>query len=189
MAGGCANHLVKSMTSLPVTCTHPTIDKRKVMAKAIRYWLMKSEPTTYSIEDLSKEKNKTTFWDGVRNYQARNIMRDEMKVGDKSLFYHSNAKPPGVVGVCRIVKESYPDFSAFDPKDKHFDPKSRQQEPRWFMVDVKLEKRLDRIVSLDEIKGVASLAEMVLVNNSRLSVQPVTKAEFETILKLAAKKA
>ncbi|MCH2183593.1 MAG: EVE domain-containing protein [Mariniblastus sp.] len=157
------------------------------MAKKLRYWLMKSEPTTYSIDDLSKEKNKTTHWDGVRNYQARNIMRDEMKVGDKALFYHSNAKPPGVAGVCRIVKESYPDFTAFDPKDKHFDPKSNQQEPRWFMVDIKLEKKFSRIVSLDEIKAVKALSKMVLVNNSRLSVQPVTKSEFETILKLASK--
>ncbi len=158
------------------------------MAKAIQYWLMKSEPTTYSIEDLSKEKNKTTHWDGVRNYQARNIMRDRMKKGDKALFYHSNAKPPGVVGVCRIVKESYPDFTAFDPKDKHYDPKSQQSDPRWFMVDIKLEKCLNRIVSLNEIKQVASLADMVLLNNSRLSVQPVTRAEFETILKLSTKK-
>ena len=157
------------------------------MAKKIRYWLMKSEPTVYSIDDLSKEKNKTTHWDGVRNYQARNILRDEMKVGDKALFYHSNAKPPGVAGVCRIVKESYPDFTAFDPKDKHFDPKSNQQEPRWFMVDIKLEKKFSRLVSLDEIKSVSALSKMVLVNNSRLSVQPVTKGEFETILKLASK--
>ena len=160
----------------------------EAMAKAIQYWLMKSEPTTYSIEDLSKEKNKTTHWDGVRNYQARNIMRDRMKKGDKALFYHSNAKPPGVVGVCRIVKESYPDFTAFDPKDKHYDPKSQQSDPRWFMVDIKLEKCLNRIVSLNEIKQVASLADMVLLNNSRLSVQPVTRAEFETILKLSTKK-
>ena len=156
------------------------------MTKAIRYWLMKSEPNAYSITDLSKEKKKTTFWDGVRNYQARNIMRDEMKVGDRALFYHSNAKPPGVVGVCKIVKEAYPDFSAFDPKDKHYDPKSRKDEPRWFMVDIKLEKIFDRIVSLDEIKGVRALSKMVLVNSSRLSVQPVTKAEFDTILKLAS---
>ena len=109
-----------------------------------------------------------------------------MKIGDRALFYHSNAKPPGVVGVCKIVKEAYPDFSAFDPKDKHYDPKSRKDEPRWFMVDIKLEKTFDRIVSLDEIKGVRALSKMVLVNNSRLSVQPVTKAEFDTILKLAS---
>ncbi|MEM7454792.1 MAG: EVE domain-containing protein [Planctomycetota bacterium] len=152
---------------------------------ATQYWLMKTEPGTYSIDDLANEKNKTTCWDGVRNYQARNIMRDQMKKGDKVLVYHSNAKPPGVVGTARIVKESYVDHTAFDKKDKHYDPKSNRESPRWFMVDIKLEKKLKRKIPLDELKEVKALKDMVLLNNSRLSVQPVTKREFEAILKMA----
>ena len=152
---------------------------------ATQYWLMKTEPGTYSIDDLAKEKNKTTCWDGVRNYQARNIMRDQMKKGDRVLVYHSNAKPPGVVGTAKIVKESYVDHTAFDKKDKHFDPKSNRESPRWFMVDIKLEKKFKRKIPLDELKGTKPLKDMVLLNNSRLSVQPVTKKEFETILKMA----
>lgn len=160
------------------------------MPKAIKYWLMKSEPECYSIDDLASEKNKTTCWDGVRNYQARNFMRDDMKKGDKVLFYHSNAKPPGVAGVATIAQESYPDFTAFDPKDKHFDPKSKQENPRWFMVDVKFEKKLKRLVSLDELRGVKSLEGMVLLQKgSRLSVQPVTKKQFETVCQQAEKSA
>ena len=160
------------------------------MADATRYWLMKSEPLVYSIDDLAEEKNKTTCWDGVRNYQARNFMRDDMKKGDQVLFYHSNAKPPGVAGTAKIVKESYPDFTAFDPKDKHSDPKSKQETPRWFMVDIKLVKKLKRLVSLDELRTVKSLEGMVLLQKgSRLSVQPVTKKQFETICKLSEKPA
>ena len=153
------------------------------MAKSNRYWLMKSEPGTYSIQDLAREKKKTTHWDGVRNYQARNFMQ-QMKLGDRVLFYHSNAKPPAAVGVCRVVREAYPDFTAFDPSSKYYDPKSKQESPRWFMVDVCLEEVFPHPVSLQEIKSVRSLAKMVLVNNSRLSVQPVTQKEFETIVKM-----
>ena len=117
-------------------------------------------------------------------------MRDDMKKGDQVLFYHSNAKPPGVAGTAKIVKESYPDFTAFDPKDKHFDPKSKQETPRWFMVDIKLVKKLKRLVSLDELRTVKSLEGMVLLQKgSRLSVQPVTKKQFETICKLSEKPA
>lgn len=156
------------------------------MAK--KYWLMKTEPSTYSIEDLAKEKNKTTHWDGVRNYQARNFMRDEMKKGDEVLLYHSNAKPPGVVGICTIVKESYPDFTAFDPKDKHYDPKSKQEEPRWFMVDIKLKRKFKELIGLDYLKTVKTLDGMVLLTKgSRLSVQPVTKKQFDAITKIADK--
>ena len=157
------------------------------MAEALKYWLMKTEPGTYSIDDLAKEKNKTTCWDGVRNYQARNFMRDQMKVGHKVLVYHSNAKPPAVVGVAKVVKEAYVDHTAFDKSDKHFDPKSNKDKPRWFMVDIKLEKKFKRAIPLDEIKTVKTLQDMVLLNNSRLSVQPVKKKEFDTIVKLAAK--
>ena len=155
---------------------------------ATKYWLMKTEPNVYSIDHLAKEKNKTTHWDGVRNYQARNFMRDEMKKGDLVLLYHSNAKPPGVVGVCTVVKESYPDFTAFDPKDKHFDPKSKQEEPRWFMVDIKLKKKFKELIGLDYLKTVKALDGMVLLSKgSRLSVQPVTKKQFDTIVKIADK--
>lgn len=151
------------------------------------YWLMKTEPTTYSIDDLAKEKNKTTHWDGVRNYQARNFMRDDMKKGDLVLLYHSNAKPPGVVGICSIVQESYPDFTQFDKKDKHYDPKAVQDNPRWFMVDIKLKKRFKQLIPLDELKANKSLDGMVLTQKgSRLSVQPVSKKHFELIEKLGS---
>lgn len=153
-----------------------------------KFWLMKTEPEAYSIDDLANEKNKTTHWDGVRNYQARNFMRDDMRKGDEVLLYHSNAKPPGVVGVCTIVKESYPDFTAFDPQDKHYDPKSRKDEPRWFMVDIKLKKKFKELIGLDHLKTVKALEGMVLLTKgSRLSVQPVTKKQFDTILKIASK--
>ena len=149
-----------------------------------KYWLMKSEPDVYSISDLAAEKTKTTHWDGVRNYAARNHMR-EMKIGDKVLYYHSNAKPAHVAGTAIVVREAYPDFTAWDKKDKHFDPKSSQDNPRWDMVDIKAEEVFTTPVTLDQIKATKSLAEMVLLNNSRLSVQPVKKAEFNAILKLA----
>lgn len=153
---------------------------------ATKYWLMKSEPSAYSIDDLVKDKK--THWDGVRNYQARNFMRDEMKIGDKVLFYHSNAKPTGVVGVCEIVKEGYPDFTAFDPEDKHFDPKSKTDKPTWMMIDIKLIEKLSRIVTLEEIKENSKLQNMKLVKRgNRLSVMPVEKKEFDVILKLSNK--
>lgn len=151
-----------------------------------KYWLVKSEPNAFSIDDLAKSKNKTTYWDGVRNYQARNFMRDEMKKGDYVLYYHSNADPNAVVGYCEIVKEGYPDFTAFDPDDKHYDPKSKKETPTWIMVDIKLKKKFAKPVTLQEIKERKSLKDMRLVQRgNRLSVMPVTKAEFETILKMA----
>jgi predicted RNA-binding protein with PUA-like domain len=156
------------------------------MAK--KYWLMKSEPDVFSIEDLANNKDQTTYWDGVRNYQARNFMRDEMKVGDKVIFYHSNTKPPAAVGVCEIVKEAYPDFTAFDPEDPHFDPKSDKGNPRWYMVDIKLEKIFDRPVSLSEIKENPKLQDMKLVQKgNRLSVMPIKKSEFDEIVKMSKK--
>lgn len=154
----------------------------------MNYWLMKSEPDCFSIDDLAKAPKKTTHWDGVRNYQARNFMRDDMKKGDLVLFYHSNAKPPGIAGVAKIVKESYPDFTAFDPNEKHFDPKSKQEDPRWFMVDIKLVKKFDNFLPLPDLKTVKALEGMVLLQKgSRLSVQPVTKKQYDTVLKLAEK--
>lgn len=154
----------------------------------MKYWLMKSEPTAFSIDDLAKAPKKTTYWDGVRNYQARNFMRDEMKIGDQVLYYHSNTKPAGVVGVCEVVKEGYPDFSAFDPEDKHYDPKSNSEKPTWIMVDIKLKKKFKTTVTLTEIKENKKLQDMKLVQRgNRLSVMPVAKKEFDEILKMSEK--
>jgi predicted RNA-binding protein with PUA-like domain len=154
------------------------------MAK--KYWLVKTEPEVFSIDDLTKSKNKTTYWDGVRNYQARNFIRDEMQKGDFVLFYHSNTEPNSIVGVCEIVKESYPDFTAFDPKNDHYDPKSKKENPSWFMIDIKLLKKFNKIVTLNDIKLNTKLSEMRLVQRgNRLSVMPVTKSEFDIILKMA----
>lgn len=148
------------------------------------YWLMKSEPSTYSIEDLAKEKNQTTTWEGVRNYQARNLLRDDIKKGDRVLFYHSNAKPMAVVGTATVVKEGYPDPFQFDPKSKYHDPKSNPEDPRWFMVDIRLDEVFNHPVTLHEIKEVKSLSDMKLVQRGqRLSVQPVRKKEWDWIVK------
>jgi len=153
---------------------------------ATKYWLMKSEPSAYSIDDLVRDKK--THWDGVRNYQARNFMRDDMKVGDKVLFYHSNTKPAGVVGVCEVVKEGYPDFTAFDPEDKHFDPKSKEDKPTWMMVDIKIIEKLKNPVTLEAIKANPKLSEMRLVQRgNRLSVMPLKKNEFNEILRMSKK--
>ena len=146
---------------------------------------MKSEPYVYSIDDL--ERDVATHWDGVRNYAARNLMRDRMRIGDRVLFYHSNAKPPGVAGVAEVCRESYPDFTQFDPGSKYFDPKATDENPRWFMVDVRFVEKFAREVSLPEIRATPELAEMVLVNRSRLSVQPVTEAEYECVLAMAGR--
>ena len=155
----------------------------------VLYWLVKSEPHVFSIDDLANADAQTTFWDGVRNYQARNTMRDDMKVGDLVLYYHSNAEPPGVAGVCRIVREGYPDHTAFDPKDKHFDPKSKKSDPTWYMVDVKLVERFNAEISLAELKEMSQLDGMVLLQKgSRLSVQPVSKKQFDHVVKVGRKK-
>ncbi len=146
------------------------------------YWLMKSEPDVYSIDEM--ERDGQEFWEGVRNYQARNFMR-EMKEGDLVLFYHSNAKPPGVVGVVRIAKEAYPDPTQFDPKSKYFD-KKKPAEPRWDCVDVAFVEKFAEIVSLSDLKDEPSLAEMrVVQKGSRLSVMPVEKKHFKKVLKMA----
>ena len=154
------------------------------MAK--RYWLMKSEPDVYSIDDLEKEG--TTSWEGIRNYEARNNMRDEMSVGDEVLFYHNNANPPGVAGLARVVREAYPDPFAFDPESRYHDPKSTREKPRWFMVDLGFMETLDRVVPLAEIKENPELRDMVLVNRMRLSVQPVSAEEFQVIRRMGKKK-
>jgi predicted RNA-binding protein with PUA-like domain len=154
------------------------------------YWLMKSEPDVYGYDHLCAEENQTEHWDGVRNYQARNIMRDQMKVGDHVLFYHSNTKPPHVVGLAEVVREGYPDHTAFDPSEKYFDPKSDPENPRWYMVDVKAVRRLPAIVSLNELKENPLLTDMKVVQRGqRLSVQPVTKQEFDIVVSMAEAKA
>ena len=153
----------------------------------MNYWLIKSEPGCFSIDDLKAAPNKTTHWDGVRNYQARNMLRDDMKKGDLCFFYHSNAEPPGIAGICKIVKEGYPDFTAFDPDEKHFDPKSDPDKPRWFMVDVKFEKKFKQLISLAELRDNSKLATMkILQKGCRLSVTPVSAAEWQAVLAMSA---
>ena len=150
-----------------------------------KYWLFKSEPSEFSWEDLKKSKNQTTFWDGVRNYQARNFLRDEIKKDDGVLFYQSSTEPLAVVGYCEVVKDGYPDHTQFDSKNDHYDPKADKKNPTWFMVDIKLTKKLKKPVTLDEIKSNKKLAKMKLVKRgNRLSVLPVTKDEFDEILKM-----
>jgi len=147
----------------------------------MQYWLMKSEPSEYSIDHLKRDK--VEHWDGVRNYQARNMMRDQMKIGDLAFLYHSNCDEIGIVGVMTIHKESYPDHTAFDPKDKHYDPKSDPDKPRWFMVDVKYKRKMKRVISLRELRETKGLEDMALVRKgNRLSVMPVSEDEWNLIL-------
>lgn len=151
----------------------------------MRHWLMKSEPEAFSIDDLEKRPGQTEPWDGVRNYQARNMMRDEMKIGDLIFFYHSNCQEPGIVGIAAVVREAYPDFTAFDPDHKHFDPKSKVDAPSWFMVDVGFIRKLKRTISLQELKQHLELADLALVRRgNRLSVMPVTAQQWDFILRL-----
>jgi predicted RNA-binding protein with PUA-like domain len=149
-----------------------------------RFWLMKSEPTTYSFDDLLSEDDQIAEWDGVRNYAARNTMRDEMNVGDGVLFYHSNSKPNAVVGYGTVVKAGYPDHTAWDPDSEHPDPRSTPDNPVWFMVDIRGQAKFRNPVTLQEVKVHPDLLEMVLVKNSRLSVQPVANKEWKVILTL-----
>jgi predicted RNA-binding protein with PUA-like domain len=155
------------------------------MAK--RYWLMKSEPGAFSIDDLKRKK--TTLWDGIRNYQARNFMTNEMKVGDEALFYHSNADPPAAAGVMTISGAAEPDPTQFDPEDSHYDPKATPGRPIWYGVRVKFKSKFARLVSLQEMRSHKGLQEMVLLQKgSRLSVQPVTEKEFQIVCELGSKK-
>ncbi len=148
-------------------------------------WLMKSEPNEFSIDDLKASPKQTDMWDGVRNYQARNMMRDEMKKGDLVFFYHSNCDEPGIVGVAEVVKEGYPDPTAFDSQDSHFDPKSDPDAPRWYLVDVKFKRKFKRTISLAELKECEELADMRLIQRgNRLSVMPVSEDEWEFIVGL-----
>jgi len=147
------------------------------------FWLIKSEPEEFSIDDLYRRPKRTEHWDGVRNYQARNFMRDGMKKGDLLFFYHSNCAVPGIVGIARVVREAYPDHTAFDPTDAHYDPKSDPEAPRWMMVDVAYQRKLSRVISLGELKGNPALSDMALVRKgNRLSVMPVSEEEWQAIL-------
>ena len=146
-------------------------------------WLMKSEPSEFGIDDL--EANGTEPWDGIRNYQARNMIRDDMKPGDQAFFYHSNCETPGIVGVMEIATGAYPDPTAFDPDDRHFDAASDPENPRWFLVDVRFGRKLGRTIALSELKACPELAALPLVRRgNRLSVMPVSKEEWEFILSL-----
>lgn len=157
---------------------------RQKNTKTRQYWLLKSEPDCYSIDDLKRDK--VEHWDGTRNYQVRNMMRDQMKKGDMCLFYHSNAKMIGVVGTMEIVKEAYPDPTQFDPKSEHPDPKSDPENPRWLCVDVKYKTTFPRTVTLAEIKIDPDFVNMPLVmKGNRLSVMPVKKQHFEKIIKMS----
>jgi predicted RNA-binding protein with PUA-like domain len=156
------------------------------MKTSSNYWLLKTEPDTFSIEDLRKSRDQTTCWDGVRNYQARNILRDQMKLGDQVLIYHSSTDPTAVVGIAKVAKEGYPDHTAWDKKNPNYDPDATEANPRWYMVDIQLERVFARPVTLAELRKVAGLKQMELLRKgSRLSVQPVRKEEFDQILKLA----
>jgi predicted RNA-binding protein with PUA-like domain len=149
---------------------------------AVQYWLMKTEPSTYSIDDLKREK--VTHWEGIRNYQARNFMRDQMKIGDLVLVYHSNANPPGVAGIGEVCSSPYADFFSWDIQSEYFDPKSTPQKPRWVMVDIKFVAKFSYYVTLNEIKQNIALQEMMVIKKGmRLSIQPVNELDFKEIVK------
>lgn len=147
-----------------------------------RYWLAKSEPEVFSFDDLLAKPKRTTHWDGVRNYTARNFLKDGMKKGDEVFFYHSNAAPPAIVGICEVVREGYPDHTALDRNDPHFDEGSDPDDPTWFMVDLSAVRKLDRPVTLPELKAEKALADMTLLRIGRLSVSPVSATQWKHIL-------
>jgi predicted RNA-binding protein with PUA-like domain len=154
----------------------------------MNHWLFKSEPDCFSIDHLSQRRKQIEHWDGVRNYQVRNMLRDDIKVGDLGFFYHSSCTPPGVAGIVQVVKEGYPDFTAWDINSDHFDPKSTPENPRWYMVDVKLVEKFPRFVTLEEIKNHPKLKQMLITRKgTRLSITPVTLQEWNVITKLGCK--
>ncbi|PIA16426.1 DUF55-domain-containing protein [Coemansia reversa NRRL 1564] len=164
-------------------------------AESTQYWLMKAEPDSrivkgvdvkFSIDDLQAMKDSTSPWDGVRNYEARNIMRDKMRAGDKALFYHSNCKEPGIAGIITIVRCGYPDYTAFDINHPYYDPKSDKSSPKWYMVDVKFERKFGKVLALNDLKQHVQLEEMSLIKRGRLSVQPVRNSEYDYIVSLAS---
>lgn len=156
------------------------------MAKDVNYWLMKSEPEVFSIDDLAAMQGRTEHWDGIRNYQARNFMRDDMKKGDLAFFYHSNCEEPGIVGIMEVSAEAYPDHTAFDPDSRYFDAKGDPDNPRWMMVDVRYRRKFRRTVTLRELKDHPELSGMMVCRKgSRLSITPVTEREWNLVLELA----
>jgi len=152
----------------------------------MNYWLIKSEPDVFGVDDLAARPDRTEHWDGVRNYQARNYMRDAMKIGDRVFFYHSNCKPPGIVGICEVASAPYPDPTAFDPGSKYFDAGSDPADPRWVMVDIRLRRRTKRLISLDELKQHDDRLDgfALIRRGNRLSVMPVSKEHWDFILSL-----
>jgi predicted RNA-binding protein with PUA-like domain len=152
----------------------------------VKYWVMKSEPDVFGIDDLQARPRKTEHWDGVRNYQVRNMMRDEMRKGDLAFFYHSSCAVPGIAGIAKIVKEAYPDPSQFDPESKYHDPRSKPDNPAWLMVDVQFVRKFPRVITLVELKAQAALEGMrLLQKGNRLSILPVSEEEWNLILALA----
>lgn len=152
----------------------------------MKYWLFKSEPSCFGIDDLASRPDQTECWDGVRNYQARNMIRDDMKVGDQGFFYHSNCKEPGIVGLVEIVKSAYPDYTQFDPEADHYDPTSSSDNPRWVMVDVRFLKKFDRVLSLKELRENPQLSSLVVLRKgSRLSITPIAIDEYQAICSLS----
>ncbi len=150
----------------------------------MNYWLFKSEPDAYSIDDLKNEPQSIGRWDGIRNYQARNMLRDDIKIGDQVLFYHSSCKDVGIAGTAKVTSEPYPDPLQFDPESKYYDPKSKQEEPRWVCLDIQYQQEVKKFLSLKQIKETTELQDMVLVKRGRLSIQPVTQSEWDHIMKL-----
>ena len=160
-------------------------DTKKNNAQNMNYWLMKSEPSAYSIDDLMAEGDAGDYWDGIRNYQVRNMIRDQIKEGDQALFYHSCCKPPGIAGSMTVTKAAYPDFTAFDKKEKYYDAKSDPDNPRWFMFDVRFESKFKNFISLYQLKQCKELETMkILQKGNRLSITRITKQEYEFIMKL-----
>lgn len=151
----------------------------------MNYWLMKSEPDVFGIDHLREKPRQTEHWDGVRNYQARNMLRDQMKKGDRAFFYHSSCKEPGIVGIIEIVREAYPDDSAWNSKSPHYDPKSTPLQPRWYMVDVRYQRKLRRCITLQELKRHPELAALPLLRRgNRLSIMPVTPGQWRHMISL-----
>ena len=152
----------------------------------MNYWLMKSEPAVFGLDDSQQSPHQTDSWDGVRNYQARNMLRDQMQVGDLAFFYRANCKPPGIVGIMEIASRAYPDPTQFDPDSDYYDPKSDPANPRWYLVDVRFKRKFARMITLDELRSHPELADMVVLRRgNRLSITPVTKAEWDFIVALA----
>lgn len=147
-----------------------------------KYWLMKSEPSCFSIDDLRSAPQQTTHWDGVRNYQARNFIRDQISIGDQVFFYHSNCNPPGIIGIAEVISDPYPDFTALDPNSEHPDPQSTPANPRWYMVDIRFKEKFKALISLETLKRYPQLQNMPLVRKgNRLSVLPVSQEEWQFI--------